>query len=85
MILAAKTLFGHPLLHHPALQQLLPRKGIGSDDALRCLERIGLEGDQAARPIGERPPEVSGSPRSRQYAACSGATVLTRSGSSFIE
>jgi hypothetical protein len=41
-------LFGHPLLHHRALKQLLPHEGIGGDDALRSLDRIGLERDQAA-------------------------------------
>jgi hypothetical protein len=48
-------LFGHPLLHHGALQQLLLHEGIGRNDPLRLLERIGLESDQASPPIGERP------------------------------
>src|SRR6266511_3359096 len=52
--------FGHPLTHHRTLQQLLPHEEIGGDDALRRLDRFGLEADQAARPIGERPAKVSG-------------------------
>src|SRR6266536_1822452 len=45
----SQRLLRHPLLHHRALQQLLPHERIGSNDALRLLEGIRLESDQTAR------------------------------------
>jgi hypothetical protein len=80
-----EALLGYPHLHHRTFQQLLPDERIGGDDALRRLERLGLEGDQTARPVSERPAHAPGSPRSRHYSACCGAIVLTRSGSALIQ
>src|SRR5919106_4152117 len=55
-----RDLPSHPQLYDRALQQVLPHEGIGRDEALRRLERIGLEADQPARSIGERRAKVLG-------------------------
>jgi hypothetical protein len=57
----------------PNSPAVLPHEGIGGDDARRSLERIGVEGDQTARPIGERPAHV---PRQSKVAPVGG--VLRR-------
>lgn len=54
------TGYSGPRLDDRCLEQLLAYERIGGDDALGRLVRVDLQGDQAARPVGERPAQVPG-------------------------
>src|SRR5918996_3220336 len=75
----------HPQLHDRALQQLLRTKGSAA------MRRSAASSESASKLISPPDRSANGAPRysdsarSRQYAACCGATVLTRSASSFIQ